>query len=83
MTEEMYKPGERLIAMVNGVETNVVFSLETEEKGDRRDHCFRYDLPYFPLISKDTKVVVTGRQKREFAHAPSVEKLLNLSGNEL
>jgi hypothetical protein len=79
MTEEMYKPGERLIAMVDGVETKVVFSLETEEKGDRRDYCFRYDQPYFPLVPKDTKVVVTGRQKREFVNCPDAGKLLTLS----
>lgn len=58
MTEEedKYKPGQRIVAMVGGVEMVVILSLETEEKGDRRDHCWRYDKPYFPIVPKDIKV---------------------------
>lgn len=58
MTEEQepYRPGQRILAKVNGRKMVVVLSLETETKGDRRDHCFRYDKPYFPIIPKDANV---------------------------
>jgi len=56
MIDRPFKPGERVAALVNGEHTHLVFSLETEEKGDRRDYCWRYDLPYFPIVPKDYKV---------------------------
>lgn len=71
--EDALKPGQRLIATVDGKRTKLVFSLETEEKGDRRDHCFRYDKPYFPIVPKDCKVVVIKLQNREWKNMPSVK----------
>ena len=73
MMEETLKPGQRLIATVDGKKTKLVFSLETEEKGDRRDHCFRYDKPYFPIVPKDCKVVPIKLQEREWKKVPSVK----------
>lgn len=71
--EDTLKPGQRLIATVDGKKTKVVFSLETEEKGDRRDHCFRYDKPYFPIVPKDCKVVPIKLQEREWKNVPSAK----------
>ena len=73
MMEDALKPGQRLIATVDGKRTKLVFSLETEEKGDRRDHCFRYDKPYFPIVSKDCKVVVLSLQGRMWKNVPNVK----------
>jgi hypothetical protein len=58
---------------VDGKRTKLVFSLETEEKGDRRDHCFRYDKPYFPIVPKDCKVVVLSLQGRMWKNVPNVK----------
>lgn len=71
--ENALKPGQRLIATVDGKRTKLVFSLETEEKGDRRDHCFRYDKPYFPIVPKDCKVVVLSLQGRMWKNVPNVK----------
>ncbi len=71
--EDALKPGQRLIATVDGKRTKLVFSLETEEKGDRRDHCFRYDKPYFPIVPKDCKVVVLSLQGRMWKNVPNVK----------
>lgn len=71
--EDALKPGQRLIATVDGKRTKLVFSLETEEKGDRRDHCFRYDKPYFPIVPKDFKVVVLSLQGRVWKNVPNVK----------
>ncbi len=71
--EDTLKPGQRLIATVDGKRTKLVFSLETEEKGDRRDHCFRYDKPYFPIVPKDCKVVVLSLQGRMWKNVPNVK----------
>lgn len=71
--EDALKPGQRLIATVDGKRTKLVFSLETEEKGDRRDHCFRYDKPYFPIVPKDCKVVVLSLQGRVWKNVPNVK----------
>ena len=71
MMEDTLKPGQRLVALVNGKRMNLVFSLETEEKGDRRDHCFRYDKPYFPIVPKDSKVVPIKLLERKWAGVPS------------
>lgn len=71
--EDALKPGQRLIATVDGKRTKLVFSLETEEKGDRRDHCFRYDKPYFPIVPKDCKVVVLSLQERLWKNVPNVK----------
>lgn len=73
MMEDTLKPGQRLIATVDGKKTKLVFSLETEEKGDRRDHCFRYDKPYFPIVPKECKVVPIKLQEREWKKVPSVK----------
>jgi hypothetical protein len=73
MMEDALKPGQRLIATVDGKRTKLVFSLETEEKGDRRDHCFRYDKPYFPIVPKDCKVVVLSLQERLWKNVPNVK----------
>jgi hypothetical protein len=73
MMEDTLKPGQRLIATVDGKRTKLVFSLETEEKGDRRDHCFRYDKPYFPIVPKDCKVVVLSLQGRMWKNVPNVK----------
>lgn len=73
MMEDTLKPGQRLIATVDGKKTKLVFSLETEEKGDRRDHCFRYDKPYFPIVPKDCKVVVLSLQERVWKNVPSAK----------
>ena len=73
MMEDTLKPGQRLIATVDGKKTKLVFSLETEEKGDRRDHCFRYDKPYFPIVPKDCKVVPIKLQEREWKKVPSAK----------
>jgi len=73
MMEDTLKPGQRLIATVDGKRTKLVFSLETEEKGDRRDHCFRYDKPYFPIVPKDCKVVVLSLQGRVWKNVPNVK----------
>ena len=73
MMEDALKPGQRLIATVDGKRTKLVFSLETEEKGDRRDHCFRYDKPYFPIVPKDCKVVVLSLQGRVWKNVPNVK----------
>jgi hypothetical protein len=73
MMEDALKPGQRLIATVDGKRTKLVFSLETEEKGDRRDHCFRYDKPYFPIVPKDCKVVVLSLQGRMWKNVPNVK----------
>jgi hypothetical protein len=73
MMENALKPGQRLIATVDGKRTKLVFSLETEEKGDRRDHCFRYDKPYFPIVPKDCKVVVLSLQGRMWKNVPNVK----------
>ena len=73
MMEDTLKPGQRLIATVDGKKTKLVFSLETEEKGDRRDHCFRYDKPYFPIVPKDCKVVVLSLQGRVWKNVPNVK----------
>lgn len=56
MIDRPFRPGERVTALVNGEHAHLVFSLETEEKGDRRDHCWRYDLPNFPIVPKSYKV---------------------------
>lgn len=71
--EDALKPGQRFIATVDGKRTKLVFSLETEEKGDRRDHCFRYDKPYFPIVPKDCKVVVLSLQGRVWKNVPNVK----------
>ena len=63
MTEDSYRPGQKLRANVDGVETIVVLSLETEEKGDNRDHCFRRNEPWYPIIPKGVKVEVLGPYK--------------------
>ena len=73
MMEDALKPGQRLIATVDGKRAKLVFSLETEEKGDRRDHCFRYDKPYFPIVPKDCKVVVLSLQGRVWKNVPNVK----------
>lgn len=78
MIDRPLKPGERLIALVDGVETAVVFSLETEEKGDRRDHCFRYDKPYFPIVPKDCKAEPIKFQESSTPRVPSAKKFLRL-----
>ena len=68
------KPGQRLWANVDGQETKVVFSLETEEKGKkRRPYCFRLDAPHFPIIPKETKVVPIKLQERVWKNVPSVK----------
>ena len=70
MTEPL-KPGQRLLAKVDGKKAFLVFSLETEEKGDNRDHCYRYDRPYFPIVPKDSKVEVIKLRSRRFPKVPS------------
>lgn len=55
-TLDKYRPGQRVKALVDGKLTGVVFSLETEEKGDGRMYCWRYDAPYFPVIPKSVSV---------------------------
>jgi hypothetical protein len=73
MMEDTLKPGQRLIATVDGKKTKLVFSLETEEKGDRRDHCFRLDAPHFPIIPKESKVVPIKLQEMEWKSVPSAK----------
>lgn len=60
MTDFIPRPGQRIRAKVNGRNAIVVLSLETEEKGDRRDHCYRWNKPHFPIIPKESKVEVLG-----------------------
>lgn len=79
MIEGPLKPGQRIVATVDGVERNVVFSLETEEKGDNRDHCFRYDEPNFPIIPKASKVVPIKFQERVFPRVPTAKMFVPLS----
>lgn len=62
MGEELWmpKPGQKTRAMVEGREVVVILSLETEEKGDRRDHCWRRDEPWYPIIPRGVGVAVLG-----------------------
>jgi hypothetical protein len=53
---EVYRPGQKVLALVDGVEQVVILSLETEEKGDRRDHCWRYCQPWYPIIPRSVTV---------------------------
>jgi hypothetical protein len=79
MKTRSLKPGQRLWAYVDGKETKVVFSLETEEKGKkRRPYCFRLDAPHFPIIPKASKVEPIKFQESSTPRVPSAKKFLRL-----
>lgn len=78
MIDRPFKPGEKVLAKVNGVETVLVFSLETSEKHDRRDHCWRYDAPYFPNVPKDFKVEPIEFVKSATPRVPDAKQFLSL-----
>ena len=65
MEEVIFKPGQRVTALVDGVPADLVFTLETEEKGDDLTHWWRYDKPYFPLVPFDAKVEAVGVKERK------------------
>lgn len=64
MEEVIFKPGQRVSALVDGVPSDLVFTIETEEKGDDLTHWWRYDRPYFPLVPFGAKV--TAAALKEF-----------------
>lgn len=59
-TREVYRPGQKVLALVDGVEQVVYLSLSTEEKGDRRDSCWRLAPPSNAIIPKGSKVEPIG-----------------------
>lgn len=78
MIDRPFKPGERVLANVEGKETVLVFSLETEEKGDRRDHCWRYDAPHYPIVPKNLKVEAIEFVKSAPPRVPDAKQFLSL-----
>ena len=70
MTEPL-KPGQRLLAKVDGRKAFLVFSLNTDNQAGYKDHCFLYDRPHFPVVPKDSKVEVIKLRKRRFPKVPS------------
>jgi hypothetical protein len=45
-------------ATVDGIDTVVYLSLTTDEKNDRRDHCWRCAPPSHAIIDKGVKVEI-------------------------
>lgn len=78
MIDRPFRPGERVLANVEGKETVLIFSLETEEKGDRRDYCWRYDTPYYPIVPKNLKVEAIEFVKSATTGAPDAKQFLSL-----
>ena len=52
------KAGKLFMATVGGQDCAVYTSLETEEKGDNRKHCYRYAPPSNEIIGRNTEVVL-------------------------
>ena len=75
MTEDSYRPGQKLRAKVDGVDAIVYLSLSTETKGDRRDHCWRHAPPSNEIIPKTSEVTILGKVEMETRGAKSARRI--------
>ena len=50
--------GKLFMATVDGVDAVILKSLETEEKGDNRQSCFRYGPPSHAIIQRNAEIVI-------------------------
>lgn len=74
MTEDSYRPGQKLRAKVEGIEHFIYLSLSTEEKGDRRDFCWRYAPPSNEIVPKAYEVEILGTVPMETPYANTVRR---------